>query len=61
MSLALEQEMDRLEMERKGQGVHSEALGDFRWLSLESFPDLATRNPEAPGRKWPCVHGLEWG
>lgn len=40
MSLALEQEMDRLEMERKGRGVRSEALGDFRWLSLERFPDL---------------------
>lgn len=58
MSLALEQEMDRLEPERKGQGVRAEALGDLRWLSLDRSPDLATRHPEAPGRKWPWPEGV---
>lgn len=38
--------MGKLETERQGQGFHSEVLSDCKPLSLERFPERATRSPE---------------
>lgn len=55
--------MGRLEIERKEQSFYPEVLRDFRWLSLERFPDLAPGTLKTPGAGEgcgeACFHGLE--
>lgn len=56
----MKQEMGRLKIERREQSFHPEVLRDFRWLSLERFPDLAPGTLKTPGVAEGCGETWNW-